>query len=140
MKRKTLFLIFGIYFGFVLSRAGASDYDRIFAMFTGTDLHLAGVILTAILTGALGMALLKAGGNMTRDKKPIHLKERPMNKGKIAGGILFGIGWGMTGACPGTVLAQIGEGKILGAFSLAGMIAGVYVYARWVERFPGGEG
>lgn len=136
MRRRSAHLVFGLYFGFVLSRVGASDYDRIYGMFTGTDFHLARVILTAILTGALGMGVLKAAGGKTRTGEPLRIKRRPMNRGKIVGGLIFGAGWGLSGACPGTVLAQIGEGKLLGLFSFLGMVAGVWLYALFLERHP----
>lgn len=140
MTRKLCFLAFGFYFGFVLSRVGASDYQVIFRMFTGEDLHLAWVILTAIIVGNLGMRYLKAKENLGRDGKPIEIKEKKLGRFSILGAAIFGIGWGMAGACPGTVLAQIGEGKILGIFTLSGMLVGTYLYGYLLARWPNFNG
>lgn len=137
MRKKLCFLAFGFYFGFVLSRVGASDYQVIFRMFTGEDLHLAWVILTAIIVGNLGMRYLKARGNLDRDGKAIAIKKKELGSLSIIGAAIFGIGWGMAGACPGTVLAQIGEGRILALFTFSGMLAGTYLYGYILARWPG---
>ncbi len=136
MMKKLCFLAFGVYFGFVLSRVGASDYQVIFQMFTGEDLHLAWVILTAIIVGNLGMRYLKAKGNLDRNGNPIEIKQKKLGRLSIAGAALFGIGWGMAGACPGTVLAQIGEGRIIALFTLSGMLTGTYLYGYILSRWP----
>jgi len=135
MNKKICFLFFGIYFGFALSRVGASEYDLIYGMFTGTDLTLAWVMIAAIITGHIGMRLLKMHSGKTRKNEPIDLSIKPLKPTSFLGGALFGIGWGISGACPGTVLAQLGEGKILGFFTAAGMVIGTYLYALLKERY-----
>ena len=130
------FLLFGILFGFTLSRAGASDYDLMYAMFSGADLKLAFVIMTAIATAAIGMKILALTGNRGYQGQEIIISKKPLNKYNVYGGIIFGIGWAMSGACPGTALAQVGEGKLLGLFTVAGIIAGTYLYARLAENNP----
>lgn len=134
MNRKLGFVVLGLIFGFALARSGASDYDYIHWMFTGENLHLAYLMATAIVVGGIGMVLLRNMGNKTVDGQPIVVKSKPMSRGVITGGALFGLGWGLSGACPGTVLAQIGEGKLLGLFTVAGLIAGTYLYALGKER------
>ncbi len=136
MSRKLFFLAFGFYFGFVLSRVGASNYQVIFRMFTAEDLHLAWVILSAIIVANLGMRYLKVKGNLGRDGRPIEIKKKELGRMSIIGAAIFGIGWGMAGACPGTVLAQIGEGKILALFTLSGMLVGTYLYGYLLARWP----
>ncbi|MDD4189582.1 MAG: YeeE/YedE thiosulfate transporter family protein [Eubacteriales bacterium] len=132
--RKIGFLIFGIIFGFALSRVGASDYNLIYRMFTGENLKLAWVIITAIITAAIGMRILAMTGNKGFRGEKITVKKKALNKFTIFGGIIFGTGWAISGACPGTVLAQIGEGKILGIFTMLGLIAGTYVYALIAQK------
>lgn len=134
MARKLSFLVLGILFGFSLSRVGASDYDLIYSMFTGEDFKLAWVILTAILTAAIGMKRIRMFGNKGYQGQEIVVNKKPLNKFNAIGGILFGIGWAVSGACPGTVLAQTGEGKVLGMFTLLGLIAGTYAYAFIAEK------
>ena len=137
MSRKMGFLGFGILFGFTLSRVGASEFDLIFRMFTGEDLTLAWVIITAILVGFLGMRILQGQRRVTRSGEPLKISRKNLGRWSLWGAALFGLGWGMAGACPGTVLAQLGEGKIFGYFTFAGMIGGTYLYALLKEKTPG---
>lgn len=134
MLRKIAYLLAGIFFGFALSRSGASDYNFIYQMFTGENLKLALLMGTAIVIGAIGMKVLKLTGNKDIKGKEIRINRKPLNKYTGIGGALFGLGWAVTGACPGTVLAQIGEGKLLGLFTLLGMVFGTFVYALLAER------
>lgn len=135
MAKNMQYLLFGSIFGFVLSRVGASDYDLIFTMFTGENMKLAYVIITAILTAGAGMAVLKRLGMKGYGGTPITLSKKPLQvKLNILGGAIFGLGWAVTGACPGTVLAQVGEGKLLGLVSMTGMVLGTYAYALMQER------
>jgi len=136
MPRKLAFLMFGLVFGFTLSRVGASDYNLIYEMFTGKNLKLAFVICTAIITGFTGLRVLFALGGKDYKGQAITVKQKPLNKFNVLGGIIFGLGWAISGACPGTVLAQIGEGKVLGLFSFAGMVLGTYLFAMAFEKFP----
>lgn len=129
MVKKTGYLLTGIFFGFTLSRSGASDYNFIYHMFTGENLKLALLMGTAIVVGAIGMMVLKALGNKDIRGREIKINRKPLNKHTVIGGILFGVGWAVSGACPGTVLAQIGEGKVLGLFAFLGMLFGTYLYA-----------
>lgn len=82
------------------------------------------------------MILLKALGNKDVKGEAIKINRKPLNKYTVIGGILFDIGWAISGACPGTVLAQIGEGKLLGFFTFSGMLFGTYLYARIAENNP----
>lgn len=134
MKRNAGFLFFGIVFGFALSRVGASEYNLIYRMFTGEDLTLAFVMAGAIAVGAVGMKVLALLGNKTFRGEPIKVSKKPLNRNNAIGGMLFGMGWGIAGACPGTVLAQLGEGKILALFTFLGLMLGTYVYAFLAER------
>jgi len=135
MGRKIGYLLIGAFFGFALSRSGASDYDYIHLMFTGENFKLAFLMGTAIIVGALGMIVLKVSGNKDIRGEAIEINRKPLNKNTVIGGMLFGVGWAVSGACPGTVLAQIGEGKVLGAVTFLGMLFGTYLYARMAEKF-----
>ena len=126
----TRHLGFGLAFGFVLQRAGASSYDAIAGMFLGRDLHLVGVIGVAIATTALGFFLLRRGHVRARDGAPLALQPKPMQKGLVAGGLLFGAGWAIAGACPGTALVQLGEGQLAATATVAGILAGAWFQQR----------
>lgn len=128
--RLGLFTLFGALFGFVLSRGRVSDYDTIAGMFRLTDLHLFGVIGAAIGTAALGLWLIRRGGNRTITGDPVEVRRKPWQRGVFSGGLLFGAGWALTGACPGTSLVQVGEGKLLAIFTVAGIVLGTYAFGR----------
>ncbi len=136
MIRSFGYLLAGIFFGFALSRSGASDYNFIHYMFTGENFKLALLMATAIVIGVIGMMILKALGNKDVHGRDIKINRKPLNKYTVIGGILFGIGWAVSGACPGTVLAQIGEGKVLGLVTFLGMLFGTYIYALMAENKP----
>jgi uncharacterized membrane protein YedE/YeeE len=123
---------FGILFGFILSRARVTDYDVIAAMFRLADFHLFGVIGSAIATAALGFWLLRRAGNTTVSGAPLELRRKPWQPGAIWGGLLLGAGWALSGACPGTSLVQIGEGKLVAFITVAGILLGTFLYG-WVK-------
>ena len=87
-----LFLLFGILFGFLLSRARATEYDVIVGMFRFTDLHLAGVMAVAIAVAAAGLYLLR------RAKAAIDFQPKPPHRWMWLAGLVFGTGWALTGA------------------------------------------
>ncbi len=136
MTQKTSLLFFGVFFGFALSRVGAGEYDLIYGMFTATNLKLAWVMISAIVVGHLGMRWLASKGNVTKNGTPIKISYKKLKPTSLLGGAIFGLGWGLSGACPGTILAQLGEGKILGLFTAVGLIFGTYLYALLVEKYP----
>ena len=118
-----LYLLLGAVFGFVLSRSGAADYDYIQAMFLFESIQLYGIIGTAVVLTAGGLALIKRGGR-TADGRPISIEPKPLHRGNVVGGLLFGVGWSMAGMCPGPILVNIGEGKIYALAALAGALTG----------------
>ncbi|MFO7952488.1 MAG: DUF6691 family protein [Bacillota bacterium] len=134
MNKKFGFLGFGILFGFALSRSGASKFDLIMGMFVGENFTLVGVIGTAIVVGLIGMQVLKRTKGVVKSGEPLKISEKKLGPWSLLGAAVFGIGWGISGACPGTVLAQLGEGKIYGFFTFAGMVLGTYIYARLKEK------
>jgi len=118
-----LYVVLGIAFGFVLSRSGAADYDFIQSMFLFTSFQLYGIIGTAVALTLPGLLLLKQYGK-TVTGKPITIDLKPFNRGNVAGGVLFGIGWSIAGMCPGPILVNIGEGKLYAIAALGGALAG----------------
>ena len=124
------FLASGAAFGFLLSMARATDAAAIVGMFRLTDLHLFGVIGSAIATAALGIALLKRFGARTADGQPIALQPKPYHRAVLAGGVIFGIGWGISATCPGTALAQLGEGKLYAVPTILGILFGTWLQQR----------
>jgi uncharacterized membrane protein YedE/YeeE len=110
------YVLFGVVFGWTLSRSGAADYNYIQGMFLFTEFQLYGIMGTAVAIAAPGMWLLKRRG--------MAVPAKPMHRGNIVGGVLFGIGWSITGMCPGPILVNIGEGKLYAIAALAGVLIG----------------
>lgn len=126
--------IWGIFFGFVLSRIGATDARAIQGMFTLSDPHLIVVIATAIAITALVFLGFRRGRFGTRSGAPASLSPKPWQRGVIYGGLLFGVGWALSGACPGTAIAQIGEGRAAGLLTFAGILVGAELVRRGTRR------
>ena len=125
--RTGLLVVIGAAFGFVLSRSGASDYDYIQRMFLFEDLQLYGIIGAAVLVTMPGLWGLKRYGS-TASGVPLAIKEKPRHRGNVLGGALFGIGWSITGMCPGPILVNLGEGKLYAVSALAGAVLGAYIF------------
>ncbi len=130
MRQNAIFLILGTSFGFALSRGGATDYDVIQRMFLLESFQLYGILGTAVLITGLGLRWMEARGRRMGGA-PLAIRPKPFNRGTIAGSLLFGVGWSMTGMCPGPVLVNIGEGKLYALPAFAGVLAGTW----WVGRF-----
>ena len=128
-----LYVVLGTAFGFVLSRAGTADYNYIQTMFLFESFQLYGIIGTAVAVTSVGLWLIKRGGR-TAGGHPIAIELKPLHRGNVAGGLLFGVGWSMAGMCPGPILVNIGEGKIYALAALAGALTGAGVFGALYER------
>ena len=117
------YVVLGTLFGFVLSRSGAADYNYIQAMFLFNSFQLYGIIGTAVLLTAPGVWLIKRRGR-TAAGRPVAIELKPLHRGNVVGGVLFGVGWSMAGMCPGPILVNIGEGKLYAIAALAGALVG----------------
>lgn len=124
---KIVYLLLGTAFGFILSRSGAADYDYIQKMFLFSDFQLYGIIGTAVAITAPGLWLLKRHGK-TLTGKPLEVTPKPFHRGNLVGGAIFGIGWSITGMCPGPILVNVGEGKLYALAALAGTLVGAAVF------------
>jgi uncharacterized protein len=128
-----LYFTLGVVFGFILSRSGAADYDFIQGMFPFENVQLYGIMATAIALTAPGVWLIKRRGRTLRGRR-IEIELKPLHRGNIAGGMLFGIGWSLAGMCPGPILVNIGEGKIYALAALAGALTGAGAFGALYER------
>jgi uncharacterized membrane protein YedE/YeeE len=128
-----LYLTLGTAFGFILSRSGAADYNYIQAMFLFESFQLYGILATAVMLTAAGMWMIKRRGR-TVAGAPLAIELKPLHRGNVAGGLLFGVGWSMAGMCPGPILVNIGEGKIYALAALAGALAGAGAFGALYER------
>jgi len=135
---KYVFLPLGGVFGFLLSRAGATTYDYYAKLFLFEDLQLVWVIGTAVAVGIPGIALLKrARARALLTGEIIELRGKPMTRELPAGALMLGAGWGLSAACPGTVLTMLGEGKVAALFTVLGIVLGTYAYGAWSDTKRG---
>ena len=122
-------LLLGALFGFLMSHAGATTYDYHAKMFLMIDLQLMKVIGTSVVVAIIGVSLLKKYKvRAISTGVEVDFVKKKYQEGLITGAFLFGIGWGMTAACPGTVPAMLGEGKIGAAFTMLGLLLGTMAY------------
>jgi uncharacterized membrane protein YedE/YeeE len=131
-----VYVLFGTAFGWVLSRSGAADYDFIQGMFLLENFQLYGIIGTAVAVTAPGLWLLKRAGR-TATGQPLRVTPKPRHPGNVVGGVLFGIGWSITGMCPGPILVNLGEGKVYALGALAGVLVGAGVFGTLYQRLAG---
>jgi uncharacterized protein len=120
-------LVTGILFGFFLQRGQVLRYDKQIGALRLIDMTILKFMLTAIFVGSVGIYLLKDLGLVKMSIKSTVLGAT------IIGGLIFGLGWGLLGYCPGTSIGAIGEGRWDGLWGVLGMLAGAAVYA---EAYP----
>ena len=130
------YLIVGILFGIVFVKAEIISWFRIQEMFRLQSFHMYGVIGSAVVVGAISVFLIKKFKIKTIYGEPIHFEVKTFNIGQVYGGLLFGLGWAITGACPGPLFAQIGTGITVTIVTLLSAIAGTWVYGLVRNKIP----
>ena len=129
-------LFLGICFGMTLTNGEVTSWFRIQEMFRFDSFQMYGIIGSAIVVGALAMRLLKRFNVPTRGGGPIVIEQKEFGRGTIIGGILFGIGWALTGACPGPLFALTGNGYPSFAVALLSAVGGAFVYGLVGKKLP----
>lgn len=130
------YLLVGLLFGVVFVKAEIISWFRIQEMFRFQSFHMYGVIGSAIAVGALSIFLIKKFNIKTMYGEEVEFHKKEFNKGQIFGGLLFGLGWAITGACPGPLFAQIGTGATVIIITLLSAIAGTWVYGYFRDKLP----
>ena len=130
------YLVAGILFGTFLLKSEVINWYRIQEMFRFQSFHMYGIIGSAIVVGAISVFLIKKFNVKTFNGETITLRDKVFNKGQIYGGLVFGFGWAITGACPGPLFAQIGSGAIVVIVTLLSAIFGTWVYGFFREKLP----
>lgn len=130
------YLLVGIGFGIVFVKAEIISWFRIQEMFRFQSFHMYGVIGSAVVVGAISIWLIRRFGIKTMQGEEISIHPKKFNKGQIIGGLMFGFGWAMTGACPGPLFALIGTGATAIIAVLLSAIAGTWFYGLIRERLP----
>lgn len=130
------YLVVGVLFGILFVKAEVVSWFRIQEMFRLQSFHMFGIIGSAVLVGMISVFLIKKFNIKTIYGEPITFHPKKFNKGQIYGGLIFGFGWAITGACPGPLFAQIGTGATVIAVTLLSAIAGTWVYGYLREKLP----
>ncbi len=132
------YLMTGVLFGFVLTKAEVISWFRIQEMFRFQDIHMYGVIGSAVLVGMISIQIIKRFKLKDKEGNPITIppKDFTTKKRYIIGGILFGFGWAFTGACPGPLFALLGSGLTIFVVPILAALAGTWVYGATRESLP----
>ena len=135
MKYIKFFLI-GIYFGIVLTKAEVISWFRIQEMFHFQSIHMFGIIGLAVVVGAISVFLIKKFNLKSFGGEDIRLISKEYHKGLLPGGIIFGLGWALTGACPGPMFALVGNGVEVMLVAIVSATAGTFVYGVVKDKLP----
>lgn len=131
------FLLVGIFFGIVLVKSEAVSWYRIFEMFKFQSFHMYGIIGSAVFFGALFVFILKRQKIKSVEGNPIHIA--PKDKGFVrymVGGIIFGLGWALAGACPGPMYILLGTGVFSMLIVIFAALLGTFAYGVIKDNLP----
>lgn len=137
MKRTLSYLFIGIFFGIVMYKSEAASWFRIYEMFQFQSFHMYGIIGSALILGIIGVQLIKR--NKLKSFFGETIKIEPKEKGiwqYLYGGIIFGLGWALAGACPGPIYTLIGAGYVSILVVLAGALLGTFLYGLLQKKLP----
>ena len=131
------FVLAGVLFGIVMSKSEASSWYRIQEMFRFQSFHMYGIIGTAVFIGVIGVYLIKKFQLKDVDGKLIQIPDKEKGwKRALYGGVIFGLGWALSGACPGPMFVNLGQGFGVMSLVIIGAILGTYVYGLLKDRLP----
>lgn len=130
------FLALGLLFGVILIKSEVVSWFRIQEMFRLQAFHMYGIIGSAIVVAMLSIMLIKRFNIKTISGEPVIIPKKNFHWGNVYGGLIFGLGWAITGACPGPLFAQIGGGFAVVIVTLLSAIAGTWVYGLMRDRLP----
>lgn len=135
--RNIIALLLGTFLGIIFMKAEVLSWFRIQEMFAFQSFHMYGIIGSAIAVGALSIWLIRRVGMKSIEGNIIELKDKAPNyKSAYIGGTIFGLGWAMTGACPGPMYALVGSGTTVFILSIVMGIVGVLTYAALRSKLP----
>ena len=131
------YIFVGIIFGITLTKAEIISWYRIYEMFRFQSFHMYGVIGTAVVLGIIIMQIVRRKKLKTIDGSPIMINDKHMSVPRyLYGGIIFGLGWALTGACPGPMFILVGNGVGVVIVVIAAAVLGTYVYGLLRHKLP----
>lgn len=129
-------LLVGAYLGILFVKSEVARWDRVNKMFLFEEAHMYLIIGVAIAVAMVSMLVIKRLELKSIDGKPIKYTPKQFHTGVVIGGMLFGAGWAITGACPGPIYAQIGAGEWMALLTLIGAMIGMFSYAALKPKLP----
>ena len=136
MKYIKFFLV-GILFGIVMSKAEIISWFRIYEMFKFQSFHMYGIIGSAVVLGMISMFLFRKKMVKTFEGNEIHVPAKKIGLSRnLLGGILFGLGWALAGACPGPMFVLVGKGVVSILVVIFGATLGAFLYGYFKEKLP----
>ncbi|WP_133274496.1 DUF6691 family protein [Hymenobacter radiodurans] len=130
------YLVLGVVFGLILTKSEAVSWFRIQEMFRFQSFHMYGIMVTAVLVGLISIQLIKRYHLKSINGEPIAIADKKYSHGTWIGGIIFGVGWAITGACPGPLFAQLGSGVAAATVMILAALAGTWTYSALREKLP----
>ena len=130
------YIIAGTFFGIIAVKSEIISWFRIQEMFRLQSFHMYGVIGSAVVVGMISVFLIKKFNIKTLDGETVIFHPKKFQKGQIYGGLIFGFGWAITGACPGPLFAQIGNGFGVITVTLLSAIFGTWIYGYFRDKLP----
>lgn len=131
------YLIVGFVFGIVLTKSEAVSWYRIYEMFQFQSFHMYGIIATAILTGSIGIQIIKSKNLKDHKGQSIVILDKEKGSARYwIGGIIFGLGWGLVGTCPGPIFILMGAGFISMTLVFFGALLGTFIYGVLKDKLP----
>ena len=131
------YLIVGFVFGIVLTKSEAVSWYRIYEMFQFQSFHMYGIIMVAIATGMIGLQIIKK--NNLKNSEGVLIEIADKEKGSFRywiGGLFFGLGWALVGACPGPIFILLGAGFYPVVLILFGALTGTFIYGLVKDKLP----
>ncbi len=131
------FILIGFVFGIVLTKSEAVSWYRIYEMFQFQSFHMYGIIMTAVCTGSIGIQFIKR--NKLKDSEGFPIVILDKEPGSIRywiGGVFFGLGWALVGACPGPIFILLGAGFLPVILVLLGSLIGTFLYGIFKDKLP----
>jgi len=123
-------------FGIVLIKSQVVSWFRIQEMFRLQAFHMYGIIGSAIVVAMISIVIIKHFQIKTIHQETVIIPDKKFHWGNVWGGLIFGLGWAITGACPGPLFAQIGSGFLVISVTLLSAIAGTWVYGLLRHKLP----
>jgi uncharacterized protein len=131
------FLLTGILFGIVMSKAEIVSWYRIYEMFNFQAFHMYGIIGSAVVLGIIMVQWMKRKGTKNMYGDPVKFNPKKMSIVRyLVGGTIFGLGWALVGACPGPIFVLIGQGYLIILLVILGALLGTFAYGLLRDKLP----